>query len=221
MKVQAEIPFLGNVPPDGISASEQMLESRIWRIQLDLATGGVRSMLVRRGPERHELADPEALLQPFQGVMTGPGAGSVSVYRKSRIRFDPESASLRVESELAGMAWITVFRVEGDCPCLSVAIEPGIHAGPGIPGVALPFSGQASSGWEDGGSDWMRRAFSGFQLVVAGCGILCRPEVERVDLSDRERGARLLFQSAAEGRAAAEKTADELRNYLRMGSRRC
>lgn len=206
-------PFIMNAPPEGISASEQNLESRIWRIQLDLASGGMRSMLVRTGADRHELADPEAPLHPFQ--IAGPGG--VSRFNKARIRFDPAGASLAVESDLSGTIWRTVFRVEAAHPGLCVTVEGGADVLPET-GVILPFSNQSGSadGWKAGGADWMSRTFSGFQLVVAGDGIRCRPEQQRVDLTRPGTPARLMFQSAAEGDCAAEKAADELGKYLRM-----
>jgi hypothetical protein len=200
--------FSEQAPPEGISVSEQTLENRIWRIQLDLATGGVRSLLVRWNKVRHELAAPDGPIHPFQLVGLGRDGEASSRFLSARARFDIQGATLAVESELSGHIVRTVFQVQGVCPCLSVSIGPG-DAGP--VGVALPFPALPfpETGWVAGGEDWMRREFAGFQLVMAGRGILCRPEVQRVDLTGAGP-VRLLFQAASSGESAGRQVRDEL-----------
>lgn len=101
-----------SAPPAGISISEQMVESRVWRVQLDLATGGVRS-LRWRGPVVRELADAEREPHFFQAALRDvAGAAGRARYRCSRIRFDDAGARLAVEAELGGGVWRTEFSVD-------------------------------------------------------------------------------------------------------------
>jgi hypothetical protein len=127
-------------PPEGVSGSEQSVENQIWRIQLDLATGGVRSLLLRCPDGARELADPEAAIHPFQGILRDPAGrlAAASQFVQSRLRFDDTGAALAVESSLAGGVWQTTFRVKTGDPALVVeAGWPGLAPGSSLE-MALP-----------------------------------------------------------------------------------
>jgi hypothetical protein len=139
-------------PPEGVSGSEQSVENERWRVQLDLATGGARSLLLRGRGGPCELADPDAAVHPFQAVWRDPAGGrtTVSQFIRSRFRFDHAGASLAVDATLAGGVWTSTFRVRAGEPVLSVDLEWGGLA-PGsllemalplaMPGVTLVFRG--------------------------------------------------------------------------------
>ena len=151
---------LPQAPPVGVSVSEQSLENEIWRIQLDLATGGVRSLLLR-GTGR-DLVDPDAAIHPFQGVRRDPANAvlAASRHEKSRARFDTTGASLSVKSSLAGGVWKTAFLLLAGDPALRMHVEwEGIEPGAFLE-LALPMivPGASPGGaWRAGGEDWMRR----------------------------------------------------------------
>lgn len=191
-----------SAPPDGVSGSEQSLESRFWRLQLDLATGGVRSLIYRGGHPR-ELVQEEERPHPFQ-IVARDAAGKVaelSRFSRARLRFDEAGASLTVESVLDGGLWRVVFGVRGGDSLLRVEMAPD----PGFDRPAetsLPPGGLSDSGWTAGGADWMRRETDGFQLVVRGSGIACRPESGCL-VFPGNRPARFVLGTTAPGDAAA------------------
>ncbi|MFO7534254.1 MAG: hypothetical protein R6X19_00980 [Kiritimatiellia bacterium] len=188
-----------SAPPDGVSGSEQALESRIWRLQLDLASGGLRSLLFRGGPVR-ELIDPEALPHPFQLVARGSAGQTAELARfsRGRLRFNQAGAELAAELVLAAGRWNLRFRVNADDALLRVEVVPQ-----GLPEqtaeMGLPLGGAA---WVAGAENWMRREAGDFQLVVLGSGLVCLPERGSVELGQNPP-ARLVLGVVPPGEAAA------------------
>lgn len=133
-----------SAPPPGISISGQSVESRVWRVQVDLATGGVRS-LRWRGAVTRELADAEREPHLFQAVLRGvAGAAGRARYLRSQVKFDEKGARLAVESELGGGVWRTEFSVD---VCQTVLEVRAGWAGAPVPGaveVVVPACAEAA-----------------------------------------------------------------------------
>jgi hypothetical protein len=159
-------------PPAGVSVSEQALESPAWRVQLDLGTGGVRS-LRWRGPSACELADPEAEPQLFQAfVRREGGAPLLSRFIRSRARFNSEGAVLAVEAELGGGVWRTEFGVEARQGGLRVRAgwsgpPPGLAAELSL---AFPFAVAAGERWAAAGGGAMGVRAGGRGLIATATG---------------------------------------------------
>jgi hypothetical protein len=178
-----------------VSGSEQALESRFWRLQLDLATGGLRSLLYRDGPVR-EWIDPEALPHPFQLLARGSTgqAAERARFSRGRLRFDETGTELAVESALAGGMGRVLFRVNGADARLRVeaAADRAVE-------MRMPLSG---AGWIAGGADWMRLEAGDRQLVVWGSCLVCVPERGSVELGET-LPARLVLGVIPPGEALA------------------
>lgn len=162
-------------PPAGVSVSEQVVENRHWRVQLNLASGGLHSLLWRS--LSLELADPEATPHLFQ--VSGRDASGSTVpgrYRLSRARFDGRGASLAVEADLAGGVWRTVYAVEAGSPELRVEggwLAPAAGAEPEL-AVALPPGG--GGGWSAAGASSWIIPLRGLSLVLSAPGCVLCPD---------------------------------------------
>ncbi len=155
-------------PPPGFMISEQMVESRFWRLQLDLATAGARS-LRWRGPVMRELADPETEPHLFQAVVAGvPGFSQQARFLRARARFDAEGAVLAVESGLGGGLWRAEFGVDIGQPALRIRAgwsgpPPGIQAELNL---ALRAPAAGTAGWLPCGVAARRLDLDGIQVVA-------------------------------------------------------
>lgn len=178
-ETQSTAPATG-APPEGVSGSEQSIENQHWRIQLDLGTGGIRSLLLRGHGPVIELADCEAAIHPFQAILRNPAGGRIaaSQFIQSRFRFDRTGASLAVDSSLAGGIWKSTFRVEAGNPVLNIELEWAGLAPDALLEMPLPLAipGLAGAGWQADGTDGMSLTGRDFRVVAAGRGAAWRPE---------------------------------------------
>jgi hypothetical protein len=192
------IPASG-APPEGVTGSEQLVENGMWRVQLDLSTGGVRSLLLRGRGEKRELADPDGAIHPFQGVLRDPvgGLAAASQYIRSRFRFDEEGASLSVVSSLAGGEWKTTFRVKAGDPVLGVDLEwANLTSGSALE-MALPLAmpGSARPGWRSDGADGMSLEGRDFRVTASGNGMTWRPQREVAELASAAGSAQMTLRA--------------------------
>ncbi len=121
-----------------------MVESRAWRVQVDLATGGVRSLLWR-GAVTRELADAEREPHLFQAVLRDEaGPAGRARYTCSHIRFDGAGARLVVEAALGGGVWRTEFSVDVRQTVLEVRAGWAGAPGRGAAEVVVPACAEAA-----------------------------------------------------------------------------
>lgn len=169
-------------PPEGVRVSEQVVENGIWRLQINLASGGVCSLHLRQDGIR-ELADANALILPFQFIRAAAAGVALEASRFSgaRARFDTRGASLEVASSLSGLTGRVLFRVNAGDPQLDVEAR---WEGPGArEGLALVLPPAGAAGWTSGPADRLRMEGRDFQVTAAGEGLRGIPGRAAADLS--------------------------------------
>jgi hypothetical protein len=176
-----------------------LVENGMWRVQLDLATGGVRSLILRGRGEKRELADPDGAIHPFQGVLRDPAGVLVaaSQYIRSRFRFDEQGASLSVDASLAGGVWKSTFRVKAGDPVLGVELEWGNVASGTALEMALPLvmPGSVGPGWRVDGIEGMSLEGRDFRVTASGSGVTWRPERGVAELARATGSAQMTLRA--------------------------